>query len=108
MQRLAARSLVLTQQYRSHRSCCTHTAEHARPHLVGDATVDAEHRANPLVQRFGLASYAGVPVHQRDGSVTGTVCVLDTRPRTFTSADVHALQHLAQQVQQLVHRPSAI
>ena len=90
-------------------SCCTHTAEHARPHLVSDATVDAEHRANPLVRRFGLVSYAGVPVHRRDGSITGTVCVLDTRPRTFDTAHVRVLQHLARQVQQVLHpSPAAL
>lgn len=52
-----------------------------------------------LVQRYGIQSYLGVPVHAND-IVVGSLCVIDVKPRTFTAEDRESLKKLAKLVDQ--------
>jgi len=79
---------------------CNHTIERNRVFVVNDAQADKEfsrHRlvASPPHIRF----YAGAPVHSADGSVVGTVFLLDTEPRSFSEAQKNALQQLARMIE---------
>lgn len=66
---------------------------------VPDTTTDSRFSANPLVTGApGLRFYAGALLKTPDGLPLGTVCVLDTVPRTLTSVQVSTLQALARQV----------
>ncbi len=49
-----------------------------------------------------LRFYAGTPLLTPDGHAIGTVCVLDTRPRTLTRAQREGLEVLARQTQHLL------
>lgn len=75
---------------------CAHTIEGWDPVVVADARNDARFRDNPLVagEPF-VRAYAGVPLIDPEGFALGTLCVLDTRPRDFTAADLLILSHLA-------------
>jgi signal transduction histidine kinase len=42
-----------------------------------------------------VVAYAGFPVHAPSGEVLGALCVVDLVPRTWTSAHLSGLQHLA-------------
>ena len=50
----------------------------------------------------GLRFYAGAPLVTPQGLVMGTVCVLDTKPRTLTPAQNQTLCNLAEAVMRLL------
>lgn len=77
-------------------SFCTHLVGGDLPLLVGDAHLDARFSTNPLVTGPPFVrAYAGVPLINHDGSVYGSLCVIDTQPRNFAPTLVEALQALA-------------
>ena len=74
---------------------CRHVVGAGESVVIRDATLDAREVDNPLVHVDGVRCYAGVPLVSRRGYVVGTLCVAGGTPRTFTSAEVGALQALA-------------
>lgn len=68
-------------------------------YLVEDALTDIRTLANPLVAGgFGLRFYAAVPLKVKEGYNLGTFCVLDKKPRQFTSLQKEILQSLGNMV----------
>ena len=66
------------------------------PWIIENAEVDPRTMANPLVAaENGVRFYAGVPLTTSDGFNLGTVCVLDTKPRTLAAGGVELLADLA-------------
>ena len=66
---------------------------------VPDTTQDPRFASNPLVTGdAGLRFYAGALLKTPDGLPLGTVCVLDTRPRTLTPEQIDTLRALSRQV----------
>jgi PAS domain-containing protein len=64
--------------------------------VVPDALADPRVAANPLVVAAPFArSYAGAPIRTADGFALGTVCALDTRPRSFDDGALACLRDLA-------------
>ena len=43
---------------------------------------------------FGLRFYAGIPVRSTRGSVIGTLCVVDSRPRSVAAGELATLHDL--------------
>ncbi|HEX9936015.1 MAG TPA: EAL domain-containing protein [Longimicrobium sp.] len=76
------------------RSLCRVTAQTGAPLVIADARAHPAVRENPTLW-LGEAAYAGVPILAGDGSVLGVLCVVDSRPRAWTPADVEALADLA-------------
>lgn len=75
---------------------CASAILQSGPWLVTDARHDLRTLANPLVAgEFGLQFYLGVPLHTHDGFNLGTLCVLDTKPRTVTQEQIDTLTDLA-------------
>jgi GAF domain-containing protein len=84
-------------------SFCQHTVAAGSPFVVADALADDRFRASPLVSggprvRF----YAGAPLRSSDGASFGALCVMGTRPRQLTAAQLGQLEGLAKQVTTLV------
>ncbi|WP_069162496.1 GAF domain-containing protein [Nocardia altamirensis] len=52
--------------------------------FVRDSRTDPDFSGNEDEVEFGLVNYLGLAVHNPDGSVFGTVCVLDARARDYT------------------------
>ncbi|MDB6063583.1 MAG: sensor histidine kinase/response regulator hybrid protein [Verrucomicrobiaceae bacterium] len=81
-------------------SFCAHVL--AAPHLleVEDARLDPRFSNNPLLTTLNLRFYAGTPLIAHDGSVLGTLAVIDRAPRRLSDAQRRALAVLTRQVMQ--------
>ena len=68
--------------------------------VVADARSDTRFASNPLVVGAPhIRAYAGVVIRSREQLPLGTLCVLDTEPRTFSPEQLHQLSVLAEQVE---------
>lgn len=74
---------------------CAHALSQPDLFEVPDAAIDPRFKDNPLVTGApGIRFYAGMPLTNEDGHALGTLCVIDRRPRTLTSAERGALRAL--------------
>lgn len=67
------------------------------PHImtVPDAQLDPRFLDNPLVLGAPhIRFYAGAPLRLPDGEIVGTLCILDTRPRTLSAEQLATLDRL--------------
>ena len=75
---------------------CAHAILHQGVMEVPDATLDARFARNPLVlQKPFIRFYAGAPLQLSDGVCLGTLCVIDSVPKTLTSKQTQLLTKLA-------------
>ncbi len=80
-------------------SFCAHAIQQDEVLLVEDATKDHRFAQNPLVTGdLHLRFYAGTPLQTADGLAIGTLCVLDSEPRTLSERQHRALEALGRQV----------
>jgi anti-sigma regulatory factor (Ser/Thr protein kinase) len=81
-------------------SFCAHAIQHPGLFVVPDTRDDARFRDNPFVTGQPLVRfYAGAPLVTPEGHALGTICVLDSVPRTLTPDQREALEALRRQVQ---------
>ena len=79
---------------------CNITVRRAEQLVIEDAGTDARFQRHPLV--IGppfLRFYAGYAIEAPDGQRVGVLCVVDTKPRTFSRNESALLRDLALQVQ---------
>jgi sigma-B regulation protein RsbU (phosphoserine phosphatase) len=73
--------------------------------MVEDAAADARFAANPLVTGDPrIRFYAGAPLVTSTGAALGTICVIDTEPRSLDPKQLELLRLLAQQVVENLER----
>jgi len=78
------------------RSLCHRAVLSGAPLIVENALADGRVAENPcVVGEGGIRFYAGIPLRTPDGNAIGTLCALDTKPRTFTAHDTEILSELA-------------
>ena len=87
-------------------SMCAVRLLDARTVVVPDARAHPDYAANPWVtgERAQVRFYASAPLVTVAGSVLGTLCVFDDRPRTLTAAQVALLEDAAALVVALFER----
>ncbi|MDB5249402.1 MAG: histidine kinase [Segetibacter sp.] len=71
--------------------------------IVNDSRIDDRFRDNPLVTgESQFIFYAGMPLVSPKGHALGTLCVIDTKPKTLSLKQVEALQSLTHHVVKLL------
>jgi GAF domain-containing protein len=75
-------------------SICKHVVEAGTGLVIPDGRIHPMVRDSPAIHESCIA-YAGMPVYSNDGHILGTLCVMDNRPREWTSAELAALRDLA-------------
>jgi len=83
-------------------SMCTHAILQEDVMTVEDIAEDKRFAENEVLHNFGIRSYAGANLTTPDGHVIGSVCVLDTEPRTFDETERATLQEYADTVMELL------
>lgn len=77
-------------------SFCNEAIKQKELLLVEDTEKDARFSSLPVVMRGPkFRFYAGAPLISPHGHMLGTLCVLDTKPRSFTEEQQSALQELS-------------
>lgn len=76
-------------------SFCKYVVMSNKPFIVRDARVDPLLVNNGAVLEIGVVSYLGVPVHDRQGRVLGSLCAIGGEPRDWSSDDLAVMQDLA-------------
>jgi GAF domain-containing protein len=79
-------------------SFCQHAVAAREPLVVDDAREHPLLRDNPAIRDMGAIAYAGVPLIDLEGYALGTLCVIDNRPRQWSSHQVALLGDLAASV----------
>lgn len=86
-------------------SFCAHAILGDDVFVVPDATLDPRFADNPLVTDDpSIRFYAGAPLRSSDGHGVGTMCVIDTAPRTWSAEQSAALRDLADIVEIELHQ----
>ena len=72
--------------------------------FVRDSRKDATFAGNEDEIEFGLHNYLGLAVHDPQGAVVGTVCVLDDSARDYTDEQRAELSRLRGEVEEIVRQ----
>jgi diguanylate cyclase (GGDEF)-like protein/PAS domain S-box-containing protein len=85
-------------------SLCAHAVFERRPLVVPDAKQDLRFASNPLViSTPHIRAYLGIPLYTQDEQPIGTLCAIDTRPRSFAASDVDTMCEFAAIAQHFIH-----
>jgi sigma-B regulation protein RsbU (phosphoserine phosphatase) len=76
-------------------SFCRFVVSSGRPLVVEDARLDSRTAGDPAIELFAAVSVASYPIHDEDGLVLGTFCVMDAKPHEWTVTDLQVLATLA-------------
>jgi signal transduction protein with GAF and PtsI domain len=79
-------------------SFCRYAVGARAPFIVCDAREHPTVRENPAIQEYGVVAYLGVPLIDQGGRALGTLCVIDSQPRTWTEREVESIEALARTV----------
>jgi signal transduction protein with GAF and PtsI domain len=88
-------------------SFCRYAVESGRGLIIEDAKTNPLVMSNPAVTENGVGAYAGFPLVTAGGQALGTLCVLDTKPRQWSQAQLEQLASLASVVSTTIEYRSA-
>ncbi|WP_339701327.1 GAF domain-containing sensor histidine kinase [uncultured Marixanthomonas sp.] len=84
-------------------SFCTRAIQsHERIYMVNDTHKNELFKDNPIVDKYKVQFYAGVPLINPEGYALGTLCVYDHIPRKLTNVQCDTLVALAEQIVNLL------
>lgn len=82
---------------------CAYAIEQDELFIVDDPLNDERFKNNPLVtDGLKICFYAGIPLKTKCGNNIGTLCIIDTIPRTLSDGQKEALKRLGRQTQELL------
>ena len=77
-------------------SICGHVVALGETLVIEDVLRDTRFANNPVLRQNGIRFYAGAPLMTGAALAIGTLCVMDTKPRQFGSADIAILRIAAE------------
>jgi GAF domain-containing protein len=83
-------------------SICKHVVANGTGVVLPDARVDRVVGGSPAIDALHLVAYAGMPIRSSDGHVLGALCVMDDKPREWTTGELDALRDLADCVTEVI------
>ncbi len=85
-------------------SFCGHAILSDKALVVEDATLDERFADNPsVVGAPHIRFYAGVQLYSVERAKLGTLCVIDSRPRTISEDELEELYELGRMVEELIY-----
>ncbi|MGG6296566.1 GAF domain-containing sensor histidine kinase [Leptolyngbya sp. AN02str] len=87
--------LAASRQLPRQDSFCVAVVETRKVLVINHASADDLYKKAPLVQRYGIQAYAGVPLMTSSGLCVGTLAVMDLAPRNFSFKDIELLELIA-------------
>ncbi|MEG9227345.1 GAF domain-containing SpoIIE family protein phosphatase [Aeromicrobium sp. Sec7.5] len=76
-------------------SFCQYVARDEKPLVIEDARVHPVLRTNLAIEDLQVVAYAGWPITDHTGRTIGSLCAIDSSPRTWSSAELETLEDLA-------------
>ena len=76
-------------------SFCQHAVTSREPLIISDAREDPRVRDNLAIRDLHVIAYAGIPLIDSEGNALGSLCVIDDKPRTWTTDQTELLADLA-------------
>ena len=76
-------------------SLCRYMIASGQPLVVDDVATDERIRTYRSVTEMGIGAWAGFPVRSKDGEILGSLCVVDTKARSWAPQDMRVLDALA-------------
>lgn len=76
-------------------SFCQHVVTTEKCLVVEDARAHPLVAANLAVRDLGVIAYLGVPVRAPGGHILGSLCAIDSKPRTWSVADIVLVEDMA-------------
>ena len=67
---------------------CSEIREHGNAIVINDAETDVAFRDHPSASIHGFRSYISAPITLSDGTVWGTLCAMDPRPRELDRPEI--------------------
>ena len=88
----SARETPLSHSY------CQYAVATGDPLVIDDARRHPLVKDNLAIPDLNVIAYAGIPLIDREGNALGSFCVIDGKPRTWTSAEIGLLKDLSEDV----------
>lgn len=79
-------------------SICGHVVAANEPLVIEDTLKDKRFANNPFLRERGIRFYAGAPLRTSSGQPIGSLCVIDTKPRTISKSELALLRLQADRV----------
>ena len=89
-------------------SMCGHVVASGETMVVEDIARDPRFANNPALLANGLRFYAGAPFGDAAGHVFGSLCLMDTKPRTLTAREIKLLGTLASDLSAALQLESSV
>jgi len=90
-----AEPLASSREMSVEHSFCKHAMADTGPLVLNDTREHPLHRTNPLIKEMGIVAYLGIPLLLDGVQPLGALCVIDTRPRAWSTEQVAILTDLA-------------
>jgi signal transduction protein with GAF and PtsI domain len=88
-------------------SFCQYVVASRKPLVIEDSREHPLVKDNPAIRDLGVIAYLGVPLVTTDGHGLGSLCVIDSKPRKWTEAQIDTLRSLADAVMTTISLRSA-
>ncbi|MGB3542142.1 ATP-binding protein [Rubrivirga sp.] len=80
-------------------SFCQHVVAQDTPLVIEDARQHPVLQTNHAIADLDVVAYLGVPIHAPTGEALGSLCAIDSRPRSWTASDRESIEALVASVE---------